>query len=70
MLFRSVIAAVEAGLGISFISKLAALPAAKAERIKVIDRFEPFQRDFYLAAQIDSENRPLIKHFFEIMAKE
>lgn len=67
---EAVIAAVEAGLGISFISRLAALPAAKAERIKIIDRFEPFQRDFYLAAHIDYENRPLIKHFFEMLAKD
>lgn len=67
---EAVIAAVEAGLGISFISKLAALPAAKAERIKIIDQFEPYKRDFYLAAHVDYENRPLIKPFFDMVVKE
>ncbi|MCM3663401.1 selenium metabolism-associated LysR family transcriptional regulator [Mesobacillus subterraneus] len=64
---ESVIAAVEAGLGISFISKLAALPAAKAGRVQIIDSFEPYQRDFYLAVLADAENRSIIKQFAGIM---
>lgn len=64
---ESVIAAVEAGLGISFISRLAALPAAKAGRIQIIDAFEPYKREFYLVTQSDGENRPLIKKFAEIV---
>ncbi|WP_170169182.1 selenium metabolism-associated LysR family transcriptional regulator [Mesobacillus subterraneus] len=64
---ESVIAAVEAGLGVSFISKLAALPAAKAGRIAIIDTFEPFEREFYLVAHADAESRPIIKQFTEIV---
>jgi DNA-binding transcriptional LysR family regulator len=62
---ESVIAAVEAGLGISFVSRLAAMPAAKAGRISIISNFEPYEREFYLVAHSDAENRPLIKQFTE-----
>lgn len=64
---ESVIAAVEAGLGISFISRLAAMPAAKAGRIRIIETFEPYEREFYLVSQSDAESRPLIKQFTEIV---
>ena len=67
---EAVIAAVESGLGISLISRLAALPAAKADRIRIIDKFEPFQRDFYFAVHADSENRSIIKQFTEIVSKD
>jgi DNA-binding transcriptional LysR family regulator len=60
---ESVIAAVEAGLGISFVSRLAAMPAVKAGRIAIIDSFAPYDREFYLVTQSDAENRPLIKQF-------
>lgn len=64
---ESVIAAVEAGLGISFISRLAALPAAKAGRIQIIDHIEPYQRAFYLVTHADEQNRSIIKQFTEIL---
>lgn len=64
---ESVIAAVEAGLGISFISKLAAMPAERAGRIKIVDTFEPYQREFYLVTHSDAENRPIIRQFSEIV---
>jgi DNA-binding transcriptional LysR family regulator len=54
---------VEAGLGISFVSRLAAMPAVKTGRIAIIDSFAPYDREFYLVAQSDAENRPLIKQF-------
>lgn len=63
---EAVIAAVEAGLGISFISKLAALPAVKANRVQMIEIFEPFQRNFYFTILKEAENRPIIKEFIEI----
>ncbi len=63
----AVIAAVEAGLGVSFISKLAAVSAAKANRIEIIEQFLPFQRNFYLATLPDEENRPIIEAFAEIL---
>jgi DNA-binding transcriptional LysR family regulator len=64
---EAVIAAVEAELGISFISKLAATPAAKANRVQMIEYFPPFQRSFYLTHLIEAENRPIIKEFIHIL---
>ncbi|MBT2659173.1 LysR family transcriptional regulator [Bacillus sp. ISL-18] len=64
---EAVIAAVEAGLGISFVSKLAAVPAAKAKRIQIIEKFEPFQRNFYFTTLSDAKDRPIIKEFSEII---
>ena len=66
---EAVIAAVEAGLGISFISKLAALPASKAGRIQIIEKFDPFLRNFYFTSLTDTENRPIIKEFTELLFK-
>lgn len=64
---ESVIAAVEAGLGISFISRLAAMPAQKAGRIKIVDTFEPYERKFYLVTHTDAGNTPMIRQFSEIV---
>ncbi|EKN71061.1 LysR family transcriptional regulator [Neobacillus bataviensis LMG 21833] len=66
---EAVIAAVEAGLGISFISKLAALPAAKAGRIQIIEKFEPYLRNFYFTSLTDTVDRPIIKEFTELLFK-
>lgn len=65
---ESVIAAVEAGLGISFVSKLAALPAANAGRIQLIEQLPPYERTFYLATHIDTANRPIIKEFSALLS--
>lgn len=62
---ESVLAAVEAGLGISFISRFAAMPAQKAGRIKIVDTFEPYEREFYLVTHTDAENTPMIRQFSE-----
>ena len=67
---EAVIAAVEAGLGISFISKLAALPAAKAGRIQIIEKFEPYLRNFYFTSLTDTADRPIIKEFTELLFKQ
>jgi DNA-binding transcriptional LysR family regulator len=66
---EAVIAAVEAGLGISFISKLAALPAAKSKRVELIERMDPFQRNFYFSVLKESESRPIVKEFAEIVIR-
>jgi DNA-binding transcriptional LysR family regulator len=66
---EGVIAAVEAGLGISIVSKLAALPAAKANRIKMIETNKPYQRNFYLTTLSEEANRPIIKEFTELFLK-
>ena len=59
---EAVIAAVEAGLGISFVSKLAAMPAAKANRIKVIEPIKPVNRNFYCTTLLEDGNRPIFKN--------
>lgn len=64
---EAIIAAVEAGLGISFISKLAALPAVKAQRVQLIEKFTPFHRNFYFTTLSDSASRPIIKEFTNIL---
>ena len=64
---ESLIAAVEAGLGISFISRLAAMPAQKAGRIMIVDTFEPYEREFCLVTHSDAENRPIIRQFSDIV---
>jgi DNA-binding transcriptional LysR family regulator len=66
---EAVIAAVEAGLGISFISKLAALPAAKSKRVELIERLDPFRRNFYFSVLKESESRPIVKEFAEIVMR-
>ena len=64
---ESVIAAVEAGLGISFISRLAAMPAERAGRIKIVDTFEPYERVFCLVTHTDAENHPMIRQLSDII---
>jgi len=67
---EAIIAAVEAGLGISFISKLAALPAVMAKRIQMLEQFNPIQRGFYFTTLVEAEDRPIIKEFSKILVKE
>ena len=64
---EAVISAVEAGLGISFVSKLAATPAARAKRIKIVETLEPYQRSFYFSVLSESENRPIIREFSDVL---
>jgi DNA-binding transcriptional LysR family regulator len=66
---EAIISAVEAGLGISFISKLAAVPAVKANRVKMIETVKPYQRNFYFSTLTESENRPIIREFADFLAK-
>jgi DNA-binding transcriptional LysR family regulator len=67
---EGVIAAVEAGLGVSFISKLAALPAVKANRVQMIENIDPIQRSFYFTTLKEAENRPIIKEFTDLLFKK
>ncbi|WP_251553591.1 selenium metabolism-associated LysR family transcriptional regulator [Neobacillus muris] len=64
---EGVIAAVEAGLGISFISKLAAQPAVKANRVQMIEKIDPIQRSFYFTTLKDADNRPIIQEFTKVL---
>lgn len=58
---ESVIACVEAGLGVAIISRLAAIPAVMAGRINMNESLPPFQRSFYFVTRKDGEGRPLQK---------
>jgi DNA-binding transcriptional LysR family regulator len=64
---EAVITAVEAGLGISFVSKLAAMPAANANRIKIIEAFTPYKRSFYFSTLSETDNRPIIREFSDFL---
>lgn len=65
---EAVIAAVESGLGVTFISRLAALPAVNAGRVQMVDTLPTFQRSFYLATHVDTMNRPIIKAFSDSLS--
>jgi DNA-binding transcriptional LysR family regulator len=64
---EAVISAVEAGLGISFVSKLAAKPAAQMNRIRIIETVQPYERNFYLTALEDQLQHPIIKEFYQFI---
>ena len=64
---ESVIASVEAGLGVAIVSRLAAMPAVLAGRINMNESLPSFQRTFYLATHKDGENRPLQKAFATLL---
>lgn len=66
---EAIISAVEAGLGISFISKLAAEPAVKANRVRMIETVKPYHRNFYFSTLTEFENRPIIREFAEFITK-
>ncbi|RJS50073.1 selenium metabolism-associated LysR family transcriptional regulator [Bacillus sp. PK3_68] len=65
---EALIASVEAGVGISCVSELAALPAAKSGRIQIAEKLEPFKRNFYLATLTNKTNEPIIKEFSSIFS--
>ncbi|MGM0900397.1 MAG: selenium metabolism-associated LysR family transcriptional regulator [Bacillota bacterium] len=68
---EALIAYVEAGVGISCVSMLAAIPAAKSGRIQIAEKIEPFKRSFYLSTLAKNTNLPIIKEFSAIYtAKE
>lgn len=60
---EALIASVEAGVGISCVSKLAAIPAANSGRIQIAEKLEPFKRSFYLSTLDKNINNPIIKEF-------
>ena len=60
---EAVISAVEEGLGISFVSKLAATRALMGERIQIVTLTEFFQQTFSFACLKGNEDYPLVKNF-------
>jgi len=66
---ESALAMVEAGLGYSIVSNLAASIAAKQKRIKVIAQL-PNHRDFYLSYLRAHSQHPLIKEFKQLLTEK
>ncbi|MFB4165984.1 selenium metabolism-associated LysR family transcriptional regulator [Alteribacillus sp. JSM 102045] len=60
---EALIAAVEEGVGISCVSHLAAIPAEKSGRIKIIDTLDSVQRTFYLSVLEQRKEKAVIKEF-------
>jgi DNA-binding transcriptional LysR family regulator len=60
---ESLIAAVEAGIGLSLVSQLAAAPAVKANRIQTVAEVSEIQRMFHLAYLKARQDHPIIKEF-------
>lgn len=67
---EALIANVEAGMGISCVSKLAADSAAKNGRIQIAEILEPFKRKFYLSTLAKNTNHPIIKELFTIFSEK
>lgn len=65
---EAVIAAVEAGLGVTVVSSYAALRAEKYGRVKIIS-CQDFQvsRDFYFSCLMENKNLPLISAFLSFI---
>jgi DNA-binding transcriptional LysR family regulator len=65
---EAVIAAVEAGLGITVVSSYAAERAAKSDRIKIIS-LKDFQvsRNFYFSCLLENKNNPVISAFLNFI---
>ncbi|WP_040207437.1 selenium metabolism-associated LysR family transcriptional regulator [Neobacillus jeddahensis] len=66
---EAIIAAVEEGLGLSFVSKLAATPAVKAGRVQLISTMETFTQRYYLSYLKNRQDNPIIKEFIKMIYK-
>ncbi|HEX7064570.1 MAG TPA: selenium metabolism-associated LysR family transcriptional regulator [Bacillales bacterium] len=64
---EALIGAVEQGLGISFVSKLAATPAVQAGRVELVSVIEPFSQTFYFSCLKSRQEDPLIKAFTSVI---
>ncbi|MBY0095788.1 selenium metabolism-associated LysR family transcriptional regulator [Mesobacillus maritimus] len=67
---EAIIAAVEAGLGISFVSSFAARPAMEAGRVQQIPIEPTFQQRYYLSYLKGKQENPLIGRFIELVGRE
>lgn len=68
---EAVIAAVEAGLGVSVVSSLAAKQAASFGRVQIVpSNIFSIHRDFYLSVLKDNLKHPMIRTFTEFALKQ
>ena len=65
---EAVISAVEEGVGISFVSNLAATPAIKANRVQLVSNFESFNQSYYLSYLKGTQANPTIKEFVTLVS--
>jgi DNA-binding transcriptional LysR family regulator len=66
---EAIIAAVEEGLGISFVSNLAARPAVNAGRVQLVSIMETFSQGYYLSYLKGRHDHPIIKEFVSLVLK-
>lgn len=66
---EALIAAVEAGVGLSFVSQLAAQPAVKAGRIQIVSVMSAISRKFYLIYPKARKDYPTVKEWIETLRR-
>jgi DNA-binding transcriptional LysR family regulator len=66
---EAIIAAVEEGLGISFVSNLAATPAVNAGRVQLVSIMESFSQRYYLSYLKGRHDNPIMKEFVNLALK-
>ena len=64
---EAVISSVEAGLGVSFVSGLAASHALRLGRVRTVNFMLPLERRFYLAYLASGKNDPLLRGLIEFV---
>lgn len=64
---EALISAVEHGLGISYVSKLAATPAVKAGRIKILPEVKPMEQTYYMSYLEARKSHPILQAFMPII---
>jgi DNA-binding transcriptional LysR family regulator len=66
---EAIIAAVEEGLGVSFVSNLAARPAVHAGRVQLVSIMESFRQRYYLSYLKARNDNPITKEFVNLVLK-
>jgi DNA-binding transcriptional LysR family regulator len=67
---EALIAAVEQGLGISLVSKLAVTRAITAGRVQLVSVVEPLSQKYYFCCLKSQANIPIIEKFFSVIIEE
>ncbi|WP_077622457.1 selenium metabolism-associated LysR family transcriptional regulator [Sediminibacillus massiliensis] len=64
---ESLISAVEHGLGISYVSRLAAAPAVKAGRVQLVSEMKPFSQTYYMSYLRSMKAYPVVREFTSLV---
>lgn len=65
---EAVISAVEEGVGISYVSNLAATPAINANRVQLVSNIKAFNQKYYLSYLKGTQASPTIKEFINVVS--